>query len=224
VAFANYGLTDNFDVGLAVPLVKVKMDAVMHTTIVNVATQQNVTLFHQFDPNKPTGCVGNHITNNNQENDLCESGDASGIGDIVVRGKLGLIKGEDTALAAGIDARLPTGRERTCWARALIQIKPYLIAGFMSKSKFSPTSTRATPSPARPTCSASCPTSSTGRWGSTPRRPRAFTIMADVIGRTLIDAHACACATRSSTTATGDPSPRSGRRMCGPSSSRRRRT
>lgn len=188
VVFANYGLTDRFDVGLAVPLVKVKMDAVMHTTIVNVATQNTVTLFHQFDPNKPTGCVGNHITNNNQENDLCESGDATGIGDIVVRGKLGLAQGDSMAVAAGVDARLPTGREEDLLGTGTYQIKPYLIAGFLPKGKFSPHANLGYTFTGTSDLFGELPDEFDWTVGFDAAPSSRFTIMADVIGRTLIDA------------------------------------
>lgn len=138
VAFFNYGVTDRFDVGVAVPLQRVKMDAVLHTTVINIATQDTVTIFHQFDPTVDTGCGGNRITNNNLENDFCANGDASGVGDIVVRGKLGLSHGDNSSLAAGVDVRLPTGKEEDLLGTGTYQIKPYLIASFLPKSRFSP--------------------------------------------------------------------------------------
>ena len=188
VAFANYGLTDRFDVGVAIPLVKVDLDAVMHTTIVNVATQGNVRLFHQFDPNKPTGCSGNRVSEDAQQNDLCESGSASGIGDIVVRGKLGLMQGDSTALAAGIDARLPTGREEDLLGTGTYQIKPYLIAGFMAKSKFSPHVNLGYTFTGTSDLFGSLPDEFDWTVGFDAAPSSRFTIMADVIGRTLIDA------------------------------------
>ena len=188
VAFANYGISDRFDVGVAVPFVKVDMDAVMHTTIVNVATQDTVVFFHQFDPSKPTGCEGNRITNNGLENDLCESGTASGIGDIVLRGKLGLAQGGDTALAAGIDARLPTGREEDLLGTGTYQIKPYLIAGFLSKGKFSPHVNLGYTFTGTSDLFGELPDEFDWTVGFDAAPSSRFTIMADVIGRTLIDA------------------------------------
>jgi hypothetical protein len=188
VAFANYGITDNFDVGVAVPFVKVKMDAVLHTTIVNIATQQNVVLFHQFDPNHDTGCGGNRITNNGLENDLCESGESSGIGDIVVRGKLGLTQGDDLAVAAGVDARLPTGKEEDLLGTGTYQIKPYLIAGFMPKSKFSPHVNLGYTFTGESDLFGALPNEFDWTIGFDAAPASRVTINADVVGRTLIDA------------------------------------
>jgi hypothetical protein len=188
VAFANYGLSDRFDVGIAVPFVTVDMDAVMHTTIVNVATQNTVRLFHQFDPNQPTGCQGNRVSEDAQENDLCESGSASGIGDIVLRGKLGLAQGGNTALAAGIDARLPTGREEDLLGTGTYQIKPYLIAGFLSRSKFSPHVNLGYTFTGTSDLFGELPDEFDWTVGFDAAPSSRFTIMADVIGRTLIDA------------------------------------
>jgi hypothetical protein len=175
-------------VGVAVPFVKVKMDAVLHTTIVNIATQQNVVLFHQFDPNQDTGCGGNRITNNGLENDLCESGESSGIGDIVVRGKLGLTQGDDLAVAAGVDARLPTGKEEDLLGTGTYQIKPYLIAGFMPKSKFSPHINLGYTFTGESDLFGALPNEFDWTIGFDAAPASRVTINADVVGRTLIDA------------------------------------
>jgi hypothetical protein len=160
----------------------------MHTTIVNVATQSNVGLFHQFDPAKDTGCGGNRITENGLENDLCESGESSGIGDIVVRGKLGLTQGDDMALAAGVDARLPTGKEEDLLGTGTYQIKPYLIAGFLPKGKFSPHVNLGYTFTGTSDLFGELPDEFDWTVGFDAAPSSRVTIVGDVIGRTLIDA------------------------------------
>ena len=195
----------------------------MHTTIVNVATD-TVTLFHIRSQQADRG-VGITSRTATQEHDLCESGDATGIGDIVVRGKLGLPR--RSVAAGGRRRRAPAHRRRAdLLGTGATQVKAFLIAGFGRQGQVLAARERwATRSPATPTCSASCPTSSTTRWASTRPCPRGFTLTADLVGRTLIDAAAPAsCATRTSTTATwATPIPRSRDAVTAPSLRRRRR-
>jgi hypothetical protein len=124
-AFANYGVTDRFDVGVAVPFVQVEMDARFHTTLRRLATDGDFFLFHIFD-------------NDTLERDQFESGDASGIGDIVVRGKLNLARREFGDVAAGLDVRLPTGDDENLLGAGAVQAKVFLIASGSAKKAFSP--------------------------------------------------------------------------------------
>lgn len=188
VVFANYGITDRFDVGVAVPFVRVDMNAVIHTTILNIATQQTVTLFHQFDPLIDTGCGGNRITNDNLENDFCETGESSGIGDVVVRGKLGLAQGDNMSLAAGVDVRLPTGKEEDLLGTGAAQVKPYLIAGFLPKSKFSPHLNIGYTFTGESDLLGQLPDEVDWTVGFDAAPASRVTITADVVGRSLLDA------------------------------------
>jgi outer membrane putative beta-barrel porin/alpha-amylase len=188
VVFANYGITDRFDVGVAVPFVRVKMDAVIHTTIVNLATQDQVALFHQFDPAQDTGCGGNHVSADALQNDFCANGSASGVGDIVVRGKLALTQRDNVSLAAGVDVRLPTGKEQDLLGTGTTQIKPYLIAGFLSKKKFSPHVNLGYTVTGTSDLLGSLPDEADWTVGFDAAPASRFTITGDVVGRSLIDA------------------------------------
>jgi hypothetical protein len=86
--FANYGLTDKVDVGVAVPIVRVRMESSLDTRV--AVGSQN---------------FGNVITGSPV------SGEASGIGDIVIRGKYNFLARTGGGLAALVDWRLPTGDE-----------------------------------------------------------------------------------------------------------------
>jgi Putative MetA-pathway of phenol degradation len=87
--FLNYGLTDRLDVGLAMPLVRVDMDASLRFIFVN---RQGVQ-------------VGN--------TDEIRSGGRSktGFGDAVVRAKYNVFQQPGGGVAVGLDLRLPTGDE-----------------------------------------------------------------------------------------------------------------
>jgi hypothetical protein len=92
--FANYGLTNRWDVALAVPLQRVSMDATVDATVLRLAT--GTTPIHSF----PNGSTQQTFT---------DSGTASGLGDMLVRTKFRFLDSPSGGLAAGLDIRLPTG-------------------------------------------------------------------------------------------------------------------
>jgi hypothetical protein len=97
--FGNYGLTDRWDVGVAVPFVRVEMDASVLATIQRLAT--GVFQIHSFVANQDV-----------TQQTFRSSGSASGIGDIEVRTKYRLLDfGAGGGVAAAVDFRLPTGNE-----------------------------------------------------------------------------------------------------------------
>jgi len=101
--FGTYGITDRIDVGVAVPIVRTELDA------------------------RISGLV---FTSSGQFSDApieraSTSGTASGLGDIVVRGKYNFWSRPGGGLAAGIDVRLPTGDELDLLGVAGSQTKVY---------------------------------------------------------------------------------------------------
>jgi len=116
VLVANYGVTDNFDLGVAVPYVDLQLNATIDATIENLSTAPDPIFIHSFDEN------------GRKENTFRESGSASGIGDMVVRGKWNFKKSESVNLAAAFDVRLPTGDEGDLLGSGATQAKLYAIA------------------------------------------------------------------------------------------------
>src|SRR5262245_17222375 len=70
----NYGLTDNLDVGVAIPVVKIKMDAVVNASIDRLATGAAAPSIHRF-------------LNGQSTETFRQNGSATGLGDIVLRSK-----------------------------------------------------------------------------------------------------------------------------------------
>lgn len=99
VLFANYGITSRFDLGLAVPIVKVDLTASIDSTIIRLATAGTPTI-HSFGGASPDRRVAS------------ESGTSSGLGDVVIRGKYNFLAAPGGGLALGLDLRLPTGDEK----------------------------------------------------------------------------------------------------------------
>ena len=96
VVFGNYGVTDRFDLGFAVPFVHVDIDAAVDGRIFRTASSAT-PLTHSFD-----GAGADRAT-------FLESGSSDGLGDISVRAKYNFLRGDTTSLAAFLDLRLPTG-------------------------------------------------------------------------------------------------------------------
>jgi hypothetical protein len=117
VVFASYGVLDRLDIGVAVPFLRVKVDASVLARIERLSTAQEPTT-HQFDGMDPDQKV------------FRLSGVASGLGDIVVRGKYAFTAGTPLGLAAAVEARLPTGDESNLLGTGGVQTKLFGIASF----------------------------------------------------------------------------------------------
>lgn len=98
VFFVTHGVTDNFDLGVAIPLVTVDLDARVDGRIFRLGSGTAATT-HSFD------------TSGAESASFTESGSSSGLGDLSVRAKYNFLRGDVTSLAAGLDLRLPTGDE-----------------------------------------------------------------------------------------------------------------
>lgn len=96
--FANYGLSQRWDVGLAVPIVRVALDADVVATIRRLATSSNPNI-HTFEAGNP----------NATSTSIRREGSASGLGDIVLRTKYRVLDVPGGGLGVGADFRIPTG-------------------------------------------------------------------------------------------------------------------
>lgn len=128
-AFINYGLTDRWDIGVAVPFVNVHLDASVLARIVRLVTQpppnttlspadvQNALNVHTFELNNP-----------NATKTFQHSGDATGLGDIVLRTKYHFLRASAGGLAVAIDLRTPTGDKKNLLGAGGTQAKVLLVA------------------------------------------------------------------------------------------------
>ena len=112
--FANYGLTDRFDIGLAVPFVNVDIDATVNSEILRLGSGSTAAI-HVFE-------------NGTSTRSLSESGSASGLGDVLLRAKYNFLRAPTAALAAALDLRLPTGDKDNLLGTGATQAKLFFIA------------------------------------------------------------------------------------------------
>ncbi|HMC66487.1 MAG TPA: transporter [Gemmataceae bacterium] len=122
--FANYGVTDHWDVGLAVPFVRVNLEAGVTARILRLVTcpdpavpSQCFPTTHAFDYNNPFVPLV-----------LQQSGHAAGLGDVVLRTKYHFLRRGNGGLAAAVDLRLPTGDKNELLGAGGVQGKFLLIA------------------------------------------------------------------------------------------------
>jgi hypothetical protein len=121
---ANYGVTDRFDVGFALPVESVSVKARADLTIDHLSTSNpGDEDIHQFD------CTVKGVLNCTPESEtLKTSGSASGIGDVLLRMKYRLTSSPTAGIALGSDVRFPTGKEEDLLGTGVTQIKGFLIA------------------------------------------------------------------------------------------------
>jgi len=174
VLFANYGVTERVDVGLAVPFQHVDMSATIDASVERLATGTDPFVVHQF----AEGGVSHTYT---------EAGTASGIGDVLLRAKWNFFRGDRSSAAFGADLRLPTGDEADLLGSGATQVKLYGVVGG-SPGRFSP----------RASFGYTFSSGGSDFTGDLPDElgysagfdlgvhPR-FSIAADFVGRTLID-------------------------------------
>jgi len=173
--FANYGITDRLDVGVAIPFQHLRLDARIHTTIEHLATAPDPFTVHQFPG------AGDSA-------EFRESGSASGIGDIVIRSKWNFHRGPSTALAAALDLRLPTGNADDLLGSGATQAKLSLIAS-RSTGRFSPRASAGfTFSSGGADFLGDLPNEVNYTAGFDVALHRRVTFTADFLGRTLLDA------------------------------------
>ena len=112
-----YGVTDRFDLSLAVPIVRTHLSLLSNATIHRVGTGGNVQV-HYFPDDSAIGGFGS-------THQFFAEGSASGVGDIVVRAKTTVLREGPRALAAGVDVRLPTGDEQNLLGSGAAGVRPF---------------------------------------------------------------------------------------------------
>jgi hypothetical protein len=114
--FVTLGVTDRFDVSLAVPIVSAELKVVSDATIQRLGTTNPLTHFFR----QSNGDIGN-------ERLFTAAASASGLGDLTVRFKGTVKRKNSAAVAAGLDFRLPTGDEMNLLGTGTAGLEPFLI-------------------------------------------------------------------------------------------------
>lgn len=112
-----YGVTDRFDVSLAVPVVRTRLSLLSNATIQRVGTGADLGVHYFRDETAPA----NHGTTHQ----FFTEATASGVGDLLVRAKTTLLREGGRAMAAGVDVRVPAGDEENLLGAGAAGIRPF---------------------------------------------------------------------------------------------------
>ena len=124
VLYGAAGLASRLDVGIAVPYQQVKMNLTSRATIRDFSSQT-------------TSPVSRVFANGTKTQDFTSNGEASGIGDVVLRGKYKLTRPGLQEIAVAADLRLPTGDEANMLGTGATQTQIMLVTSY-SASRFDP--------------------------------------------------------------------------------------
>lgn len=114
--FFTIGVTDRFDVSVAVPIIATDLNVVSEATIERLGTTNPLTHFFRLN----NGDIGDRRF-------FTASGSASGIGDLTVRLKSEIKKTASAGLAVGLDVRVPTGDEMELLGSGAAGLEPFVI-------------------------------------------------------------------------------------------------
>jgi hypothetical protein len=132
--FGTVGVTNNFDVSVAVPILDVRLSASSVSTIRRIATANA-----DCPPNSTEPChffdINNRAASVNQE--FRNEGSATGIGDVTLRFKYNVKRFERASIAVASELRLPTGDERDFLGSGAVGIKPFVALSLRS-GRFAP--------------------------------------------------------------------------------------
>jgi hypothetical protein len=116
-AFVSFGLTSRLDVSVAIPTVNVRMAVTSFASVHNNGLDDGF----QFVTSPSGPACANPCFNRTFFN----STGATGIGDVTLRAKYELWKGEKAGFAVGGDVRLPTGDSLNYLGSGAVGIKPF---------------------------------------------------------------------------------------------------
>jgi Putative MetA-pathway of phenol degradation len=119
VFFTSAGVTDRLDIGVAVPYQRVSMNLTSRATIRDFST-------------RTVSPVSRVFVNGGKSQDFATSGDAEGIGDVVVRGKYKLTRPGLREFAVCVDVRLPTGDAANFLGAGSTQTQVLLVSSYSS--------------------------------------------------------------------------------------------
>jgi Putative MetA-pathway of phenol degradation len=125
-----YGLSDNLDLSIAVPLVDVRMTMDSSATIFSF---EPLPYEHYFSP-PPTVIPGETYVSSSQAS-FVNNNSAFGIGDLRLRGKYVAWHGaqEKAAVAVGLDLRLPTGDANNFLGSGAWGLRPFVTYSYSSR-------------------------------------------------------------------------------------------
>ena len=120
-----YGVTDRLDVSVAIPFVHTRLAVSSAAEIHRFGTTREGAAHFFSDPTAPGG-LGDH-------REFANSGSATGIGDMLLRGKGTIVRQAQGAIGAGAEVRIPSGNEHDLLGSGAWGVKSFLVLSFLYK-------------------------------------------------------------------------------------------
>lgn len=181
--FVTVGVTDRFDLSVALPVLSNDMRVVSDATVQRLGTTDPLTHFFR----QATGEVGTRRS-------FTAIRRASGVGDVIVRAKQTVLKSASNGVAVGLDVRVPTGDAMellgtgtaglgpfAVWSASFNKVSPHVNVGYQWSG-----SSILAGDPATGT-SGDFPDAATYAGGADVSVTRRLTVAFDVLGRYIIN-------------------------------------
>jgi hypothetical protein len=133
-AVATFGVTNRLDLSIAIPFVDVRMGISSAASIVSF---ENPCCIHNFAI--PSPYPTHELVLSTSQATFFNANSAAGIGDVVIRGKFEVLKGEKAGLALGVDVHAPTGDAKNFLGSGTAGARPF--ATFSYAARVSPHAT-----------------------------------------------------------------------------------
>jgi hypothetical protein len=116
IMYVRLGLSDHLDVSLAAPVLSTSLQVVSEATIQRLGTTDELTHFYR----QSDGSVGTRRL-------FTARSSASGIGDLMVRVKGSVLRRASSAMALGLDVRVPSGDALNLLGSGAAGLQPFLV-------------------------------------------------------------------------------------------------
>jgi len=126
---STFGVTNRLDLSVAIPILDVRMSMSSNANITSFETRCCIHRFSAVNPDIPA----HELFFSTSKAIFFNNNSASGIGDVVFRGKFEALKREKAGLAAGLDVRFPTGDEENFLGSGTYGIRPFAVFSYTGR-------------------------------------------------------------------------------------------
>jgi hypothetical protein len=134
VGVATFGVTDRFDLSVAVPILDVRTAMSSNALISSFESSTDIPpcCVHKFDP-ASTEIPNHEMLTDTSHAVFFDQKSASGVGDVILRGKYEVVKGEKAGLALGADVHFPTGDEENFLGSGTWGVRPFVTFSYAAR-------------------------------------------------------------------------------------------
>ncbi|HKS72886.1 MAG TPA: hypothetical protein VJQ82_06780 [Terriglobales bacterium] len=127
---ATFGITDRLDISVAIPILNVRMSTSSDATIQSFEPPNPIIVpvgnnqLHQFATPSPD--PSHEIVYGPTRAQFFNGRTATGIGDVIIRGKFRVLQRERSGLSVGVDVHTPTGDAMQFLGQGTVGVRPFV--------------------------------------------------------------------------------------------------